>query len=220
MVSQSEACITTHPSDMVVAMQLLDAGIETVRPDGATRVIPITDFYRWPGNTPHIENALQPGELIPAVTLPKPLGGRQFYQKVRDRASYAFALISVAAVVQPDCTGRVAAGGVAHRPWRVPAADALPQGGAATTKQLPARAHDGRKRLQDHARRTGHRCGAGGRKMGLTAACPCLSFSGADRSARPPAQRGYRRDRGRRPRTRAARRAAGAQPASARLRPD
>ncbi|WP_305822910.1 FAD binding domain-containing protein [Massilia brevitalea] len=130
IVGHSEACIATHPSDMAVAMQLLDAGVETVKPDGSTRTIPIADFYRLPGNTPHIENNLMAGELITAVTLPRPLGGRHFYRKVRDRASYAFALVSVAAVVQPDGSGRVALGGVAHKPWRVPGADASMAGGA------------------------------------------------------------------------------------------
>src|SRR6185312_14033158 len=90
IVGHSEACIATHPSDMAVAMQLLDAGIETVRPDGTARTIPIADFYRLPGGTPHIENTLAPGELITAVALPPPLGGRHYYHKVRDRASYAF----------------------------------------------------------------------------------------------------------------------------------
>lgn len=137
IIGQSTACIATHPSDMAVAMQLLDAGIETVAADGARRTIPIADFYRLPGNTPHVENALRQGELITAVTLPRPLGGRHFYQKIRDRASYAFALVSVAAVIQPDGTGRVALGGVAHRPWRVPAAEqALPRGGKAITALL------------------------------------------------------------------------------------
>jgi len=130
VIGHSEACIATHPSDMAVAMQLLDAGVETVKPDGSTRTIPIADFYRLPGNTPHIENNLTAGELITAVTLPRPLGGRHFYRKVRDRASYAFALVSVAAVVQPDGSGRVALGGVAHKPWRVPGADASMAGGA------------------------------------------------------------------------------------------
>jgi len=138
-VGQSDACIATHPSDMAVAMRLLDAVVETVNPDGATRTIPIADFYRPPGNTPNLDNNLRPAELITAVTLPKPLGGRHVYRKVRDRASYAFALVSVAAVVQPDGTGRVAVGGVAHQPWRVPAADAaLPQGGQAATTLLLA----------------------------------------------------------------------------------
>ena len=139
IVGQSTACIATHPSDMAVAMQLLDAGVETVAADGVRRTIPIADFYRLPGNTPHIETALRQGELITAVTLPRPLGGQHFYQKVRDRASYAFALVSVAAVVQPDGTGRVAVGGVAHRPWRVPGAEqALPQGGKAFSALLLA----------------------------------------------------------------------------------
>ena len=142
IVGLSESCIATHPSDMAVAMQLLDAGVETVTANGATRTIPIADFYRLPGNTPHIENTLLPGELITAVTLPKPLGGKHFYHKVRDRASYAFALVSVAAVVQPDGRGRVALGGVAHRPWRVLAAEqAMPRGGKAVTDILLAGAH-------------------------------------------------------------------------------
>jgi len=139
IVGQSAACIATHPSDMAVAMQLLDAQVETVRPDGSSRVIPIADFYRLPGTTPHIENNLTAGELITAVTLPKPLGGKHFYHKVRDRASYAFALISVAAVVQPDGSGRVALGGVAHKPWRVPQAEgAMPRGAQAVAAQLLA----------------------------------------------------------------------------------
>jgi xanthine dehydrogenase YagS FAD-binding subunit len=139
ILGASDGCIATHPSDMAVAMQLLDATVETVRPDGVTRTIPIADFHRLPGNTPHVENALALGELITAVTLPKPLGGVHVYRKVRDRASYAFALISVAAVVLPDGSGRVALGGVAHKPWRVPAADAsLPQGAKAIAEQLLA----------------------------------------------------------------------------------
>jgi xanthine dehydrogenase YagS FAD-binding subunit len=139
ILGASDACIATHPSDMAVAMHLLDATVETVRPDGATRTIPIADFHRLPGNTPHVDTTLQPGELITAVTLPKPLGGTHIYRKVRDRASYAFALISVAAVVLPDGSGRVALGSVAHKPWRVPAADAsLPQGAKAVAEQLLA----------------------------------------------------------------------------------
>jgi xanthine dehydrogenase YagS FAD-binding subunit len=139
IVGHSEACIATHPSDMAVAMALLDAGVETVRPDGTARTIPIADFYRLPGATPHIENTLAPGELITAVTLPAPLKGKHYYHKVRDRSSYAFALVSVAAVVQPDGSGRVALGGVAHRPWRVPAAEsAMPHGANAVTDQLLA----------------------------------------------------------------------------------
>jgi xanthine dehydrogenase YagS FAD-binding subunit len=139
IVGASDACIATHPSDMAVAMRVLDANVETVKPDGATRVIPIADFHRLPGNTPHVEHTLAPGELITAVTLPKPVGGKHFYRKVRDRASYAFALISVAAIVQPDGRGAVALGGVAHKPWRVAAADAqLPRGSQAVVEQLLA----------------------------------------------------------------------------------
>ena len=129
IIGVSDACIATHPSDMAVAMRVLDATVETVKPDGARRGIPMAEFHRLPGDTPHIETALEPGELVTAVTLPPPVGGRQIYHKTRDRASYAFALVSVAAVVQRDGTGRVALGGVAHKPWRVEAAEAaLPQG--------------------------------------------------------------------------------------------
>ncbi|MHC2257331.1 xanthine dehydrogenase YagS FAD-binding subunit [Bradyrhizobium embrapense] len=137
VVGASEACIATHPSDMAVAMRALDAVVETVRPDGAPRSIPIADLHRLPGDSPEIETVLQPGELITAVALPKPVGGKQAYRKVRDRASYAFALVSVAAIVQPDGTGRVALGGVAHKPWRLEAAEAkLPDGAKAVTARL------------------------------------------------------------------------------------
>ncbi len=139
VIGASEDCIATHPSDMAVAMRVLDATVETVRADGARRVIPIADFHRLPGSTPHIETTLQPGELVTAVTLPAPVGGTHIYRKVRDRASYAFALVSVAAIVQRDGTGRVALGGVAHKPWRVEAAEAaLPQGAKAVADQLLA----------------------------------------------------------------------------------
>jgi xanthine dehydrogenase YagS FAD-binding subunit len=135
----SDSCIATHPSDMAVAMRALDATVETVRPGGAARQIPIADFHRLPGDTPDVENSLEPGELITAVTLPAPVGGTQIYRKVRDRASYAFALVSVAAIVQRDGTGRVALGGVAHKPWRVEAAEAeLPRGARAVASRLLA----------------------------------------------------------------------------------
>ncbi|UZE09577.1 FAD binding domain-containing protein [Pseudomonas sp. B21-053] len=139
IIGVSDACIATHPSDMAVAMRVLDAQVETVRPDGTTRLIPIADLHRLPGNTPNIETTLGAHELITAVTLPAPLGGTHIYQKVRDRASYAFALISVAAVIQNDGSGRVALGGVAHKPWRVEAAEsAMSQGAKAVTAQLLA----------------------------------------------------------------------------------
>jgi xanthine dehydrogenase YagS FAD-binding subunit len=139
VVGGSDSCIATHPSDMAVAMRALDATVETVRPDGKTRGISIADFHKLPGDTPHIETVLEKGELITAVSLPKPIGGKQLYRKVRDRASYAFALVSVAAIVQPDGTGRVALGGVAHKPWRVEAAEAeLPKGAKAVAAGLLA----------------------------------------------------------------------------------
>lgn len=139
ILGQSDMCIATHPSDMAVAMRVLDAQVETVNANGATRVIPIADFHRLPGKTPHIDHNLAPGELITAVTLPPPVGGMQVYRKVRDRASYAFALVSVAAIVQPGGTGRVALGGVAHKPWRVEAAEAaIPQGARAFASALLA----------------------------------------------------------------------------------
>jgi xanthine dehydrogenase YagS FAD-binding subunit len=123
ILGTSEACIATHPSDMAVAMRVLDAVVETVAPDGATRTIPIAEFHRLPGDTPHVETTLRPGEMITAVTLPKPLGGLQLYRKVRDRTSYAFAAVSVAAVMLPDGSHRFAFGGLAHKPWRVEAAE-------------------------------------------------------------------------------------------------
>ncbi|CVI21583.1 Putative xanthine dehydrogenase, FAD binding subunit [Agrobacterium fabacearum CFBP 5771] len=130
VVGSSESCIATHPSDMAVAMRALDATVETVNGDGLNRAIPIADFHRLPGDTPHIETVLEPGEFITAVTLPKPIGGKHIYRKVRDRASYAFALVSVAAVIQPDGTGRVAVGGVAHKPWRTGSGDRELKSGA------------------------------------------------------------------------------------------
>jgi xanthine dehydrogenase YagS FAD-binding subunit len=142
VVGASEACIATHPSDMAVAMRALDATVETVRPDGAARSIPIAEFHRLPGDSPQKETALEHGELITAVTLPQPVGGKHIYRKVRDRASYAFALVSVGAIVQRDGTGRVALGGVAHKPWRVEAAEAeMPRGAKAVTEQLLAGAN-------------------------------------------------------------------------------
>jgi xanthine dehydrogenase YagS FAD-binding subunit len=141
IVGASDACIATHPSDMAVAMRALDAVVETIRPDNSVRSIPIADFYRAPGDTPHLETVLESGELITAVTLPKPLGGVHLYHKVRDRASYAFALVSVGVILQADGTGRVALGGVAHKPWRVEAAEAeLPRGAKAVTAKLLAEA--------------------------------------------------------------------------------
>ena len=123
VLGTSDQCIATHPSDMAVAMRVLDARVETITPQGARRVIPIADFHRLPGNTPQIETSLQPGEMITAVTLPPPVAGKHVYRKVRDRASYAFATVSVAAILDVSGgvvrTARMAFGGLAHQPWRV-----------------------------------------------------------------------------------------------------
>ncbi|SEP34467.1 xanthine dehydrogenase YagS FAD-binding subunit [Methylobacterium sp. ap11] len=128
VVGTSDQCIATHPSDMAVAMRALDATVETVAPDGAERRIPIADFHRLPGDTPQIETALAPGEIVTAVTLPAPVKGRHVYRKVRDRASYAFALVSVAAVIEAEGdtirSARLAFGGLAPKPWRVAEAEA------------------------------------------------------------------------------------------------
>ncbi|MBD9368440.1 xanthine dehydrogenase family protein subunit M [Xanthomonas sp. XNM01] len=137
VIGGSASCIATHPSDMAVAMRALDATVDTVAPDGSVRHLPLEGFYRAPGTTPHLETVLNRGELITSVTLPAPVGGTHVYRKVRDRASYAFALVSVAAVVQRDGSGRVAVGGVAHTPWRSNEADAqLPQGARAVAARL------------------------------------------------------------------------------------
>lgn len=137
VIGTSPACIATHPSDMAVAMRALDAVVETVKPNGHTRRIELDDFYLAPARTPHRETVLEAGELITAVVLPPPVGGVQVYRKVRDRASYAFALVSVAAIVQRDGSGCVAVGGVAHKPWRRAEADAaLAQGARAVAARL------------------------------------------------------------------------------------
>ncbi len=137
VIGSSPSCIATHPSDMAVAMMALGAQVETLRADGSSRTIALDALYRAPGSTPHIETVLDKGELISAVVLPRPWGGSHVYRKVRDRASYAFALIAVAAVIQPDGSGRVALGGVAYKPWRSDTADALlPQGAGAVMANL------------------------------------------------------------------------------------
>lgn len=135
ILGTSDACIAQHPSDMAVALRLLDAQVDAVGADGSRRSIPIADFHLLPGETPHIENALKPGELITSVTLPRPLGGTHVYRKVRDRASYAFALVSVAAVFAKDGQARFAFGGIGARPWRTDAADAAAPSGAAAVAE-------------------------------------------------------------------------------------
>ncbi len=127
IVGASASCIAVHPSDMAVAMRALDAVVETTDASGKARAIPIAEFHRLPGSTPEIETVLRPGEVITAVRLPPPPAGRHAYRKVRDRASYAFALVSVAAVLDVADgrirSARIACGGLAHKPWRVEAAE-------------------------------------------------------------------------------------------------
>ncbi|MCU1359701.1 MAG: xanthine dehydrogenase [Ilumatobacteraceae bacterium] len=122
ILGASDQCIATYPGDMAVALCALDAQVEIEGVDGVLRTVPVAEFHRLPGDTPHIDNVLDAGELITAVTLPAPVGGTHVYRKVRDRASYAFGLVSVAAVVRLN-GGRIdhaalAFGGVAHKPWR------------------------------------------------------------------------------------------------------
>ncbi|WP_425230734.1 FAD binding domain-containing protein [Sphingomonas sp.] len=141
----SPHCFATHPSDMAVAMRALDATVTTLGPDGERR-LPLGALYRLPGETPQIETVLRPGELITAVELPPPpAGARQLYRKVRDRASYAFALVSVAAVVATH-RGRIthaalAFGGLGTMPWRDAAVETVLIG-EVPTDALFARAAD------------------------------------------------------------------------------
>ncbi|MBA2936680.1 xanthine dehydrogenase family protein subunit M [Sphingomonas sp. CGMCC 1.13654] len=144
VLGTSEHCIATHPSDMAVAMRALDATIVTLKADGDRRRIPIHDFYRLPGDTPHIETVLERGELITHIALPKPPSGRQSYRKVRDRASYAFALVSVAGIIGME-SGRIANaslafGGLGPMPWRDPAVEAALIGQAPTIDAFAAAA--------------------------------------------------------------------------------
>ncbi|MDA3625699.1 xanthine dehydrogenase family protein subunit M [Saccharopolyspora sp. WRP15-2] len=136
ILGASDACIATHPSDMAVAMAALEAQIELLGAEGSARRVTIADFHLLPGDTPHIETVLRPGEMITGVVLPPPPQGRQLYRKVRDRASYEFALVSVAVIVSTDGgtinAARVVFGGVAHKPWRSVEAEAALLGEPAT----------------------------------------------------------------------------------------
>ncbi|MGM9511623.1 FAD binding domain-containing protein [Larkinella sp. GY13] len=136
IIGTSTSCIATYPGDMAVALRALDATVETVKANGAKRTLSLDQLYRLPGQTPHRETTLEKNELITNVVLPPPVGGVQIYHKVRDRSSYAFALVSVAAILQKG-TGRVAVGGIAPRPWRIESAEPLLPSGAKTfTAQL------------------------------------------------------------------------------------
>ena len=136
ILGASDACIATNPSDMAVALVALEARIELLGSGGVARSIAIADFHRLPGHTPEVETDLAPGEMITAVLLPPPPAGGQVYRKVRDRQSYEFALVSVAAIVAAERStiraARVAFGGVAHKPWRSPEAEAALLGRPAT----------------------------------------------------------------------------------------
>lgn len=145
VIGTSENCIATHPGDMPVAMRALDATIVTLKPDGGTRKISIHEFYRLPGETPHIETVLEHGELITHVELPpSPEGARQQYRKVRDRASYAFALVSVAGVLTMKdgkiATAALAFGGLAPLPWRDTSVETALVGQAPSTALFAAAA--------------------------------------------------------------------------------
>jgi xanthine dehydrogenase YagS FAD-binding subunit len=127
ILGASDQCIAVNPSDMAVALRALDAQVETLDAENTVRAVPIAEFHRLPGDTPQVETTLKRGEIITAVTLPPPPIGKQIYRKVRDRASYAFALVSAAAIV--DAAGgkvrsmRLAFGGLAPKPWRVAQAE-------------------------------------------------------------------------------------------------
>ena len=124
ILGTSNQCIATYPGDMAVAMSALDATIEIAGEGDSNRSVPVREFHRLPGDEPWRDNVLEDGEIITGVTLPKPVGGTQIYRKVRERSSYAFALVSVAAIIDME-DGRIsradlAFGGVAHKPWHDP----------------------------------------------------------------------------------------------------
>lgn len=124
ILGTSSQCIATYPGDMAVAMSALDATVHITGSNSEERSVPVRDFHCLPGDTPWIENVLEPGELITAVTLPAPIGGTQIYRKVRERSSYAFALVSIAAVIEMKegvfSRADLAFGGLAHKPWHDP----------------------------------------------------------------------------------------------------
>lgn len=128
ILGQSDKCIAVHPSDMAVAMRALDASVNVEGPKGK-RVIPIAEFHRLPGDTPQIDTNLAPGELITSIDLPAAArSDKASYVKVRDRQSYAFALVSVGAFKDASGAVRLALGGVAHKPWRADKAEAYLKG--------------------------------------------------------------------------------------------
>ena len=148
ILGASPECVATHPSDMCVALVALDASVRLEGPGGA-RTLPLGELHRLPGDTPDVETELRPGELITAIEIPAtPFARRSLYRKVRDRASYAFALVSVAAVLDVDEGGtvreaRIALGGVAHKPWRATAAEAVLRGASANEESFRRAAEAG-----------------------------------------------------------------------------
>jgi xanthine dehydrogenase YagS FAD-binding subunit len=157
VLGASEHCVATHPSDMAVALLALDAVVVVLGADGERRV-PMTDLHRLPGDHPERDTTLEQGELITHVELPAPLARRSAYRKVRDRASYAFALVSVAAALEVEDgvvrDVRIALGGVAHRPWRATRAEEALRGRPATEESFRAAATaelEGADPLRDNA---------------------------------------------------------------------
>ena len=172
ILGTSEACIATHPSDMCVALAALEANVHVAGPAGA-RAIAFSDFHRLPGNTPQRDTNLEPDEIITAIELPpKGFSANYSYLKIRDRLSYAFALVSVAAALELDGDtikeARLALGGVAHKPWRDPAAEAVLRGQRADAERIrasrgpPAARRQGLRaqQLQDRAGAARHRADA------------------------------------------------------------
>lgn len=157
ILGASDACVAVNPSDMNVALTALDAVIMVASPRGE-RTIPASQFHRLPGDAPDVDTVLLQGEMITAIDLPaSPFASHASYVKVRDRASYAFALVSVGALLEIDHgtvrSARIALGGVAHKPWRVPAAEAVLVGAAlsdANTKQAAALLTAGAVGLKDN----------------------------------------------------------------------
>ena len=143
ILGASDHCIATHPSDMCVALAALNAEVRVAKPDGSEHIIPFTDFHRLPGDTPELDTNLGPGELITAVDLPNESFNRHYtYLKLRDRQSYAFALVSVAVALQLEngqiADARLALGGVAHKPWRDKDAEGLLVGKAPEQQHFAA----------------------------------------------------------------------------------
>jgi len=156
ILGASDKCIAVHPSDMAVALAALDATVRVSGPNGE-RAIPMRDFHRLPGDTPQQDTTLEHGELITSVDLPPSRFSKAYYLKLRDRASYAFALVSVAAALEMDGerikAARVALGGVAHKPWRAMRSEEILAGSAIqddSLRKAAAAAVEGAKGYRDN----------------------------------------------------------------------